>query len=116
MITSTLVILGVRRVRPPRVLRVLARIIADLDGLARYPPIATVGRSGGKDAEDRRASHWRGLVEPSPTAEEVECPGKKGGLVARPGSSASQAKEVSPAGEWIGTRLSPSRGGLEKVP
>ena len=34
----------------------------------------------------------------------------------RAGASASQAKEVSPAGGWIGIRLSPSREGLEKGP
>jgi hypothetical protein len=32
----------------------------------------------------------------------------------RPRPTASQAKEVSPDGEWFGSRLSPSRDGLEK--
>jgi hypothetical protein len=50
----------------PRVLRVLARIIADLDELAGYPPIAAEGRTKGKNAEDQRASHRRRLAEPDP--------------------------------------------------
>ena len=48
----------------PRVLRVLARIIADL--LAGYPPIAAEGRTEGKNAEARRAHHRRRLAEPDP--------------------------------------------------
>ena len=50
----------------PRVLRVLARIIADLDELAGYPPTATEGRTEGKNAEARRAHHRRRLAEPDP--------------------------------------------------
>ena len=50
----------------PRVLRVLARIIADLDELAGYPPIAAEGRTEGKNAEARRARHRRQLAEPDP--------------------------------------------------
>jgi hypothetical protein len=50
----------------PRVLRVLARIIADLDELAGYPPIAAEGRTEGKTAEARRAHHRRRLAEPDP--------------------------------------------------
>jgi transposase len=50
----------------PRVLRVLARIIADLDELAGYPPIAAEGRTQGKTAEARRAHHRRRLAEPDP--------------------------------------------------
>jgi hypothetical protein len=49
----------------PRVLRVLARIIADLDGLAGFPPIAEEeAKKGG--AEARRARHRRRLAEPDP--------------------------------------------------
>ena len=49
----------------PRVLRVLARIIADLDGLAGLPPIAEEEvKKGG--AEARRARHRRRLAEPDP--------------------------------------------------
>src|SRR4051794_36748455 len=49
----------------PRVLRVLARIIADLDGLAGFPPIAEEEvKKGG--AEARRARHRRRLAEPDP--------------------------------------------------
>ena len=50
----------------PRVLRVLARIIADLDELAGYPPIAAEGRTEGKNAEAERARHRRRLAEPDP--------------------------------------------------
>ena len=50
----------------PRVLRVLARIIADLDELAGYPPIAAESRTEGKNVEARRAHHRRRLVEPDP--------------------------------------------------
>src|SRR5262249_56629539 len=49
----------------PRVLRVLARIIADLDGLAGFPPIAEEDvKKGGVQA--RRARHRRRLAEPDP--------------------------------------------------
>ena len=49
----------------PRVLRVLARIIADLDGLAGFPPIAEEDvKKGGTEA--RRARHRRRLAEPDP--------------------------------------------------
>src|SRR3954449_12384229 len=50
----------------PRVLRVLARIIADLDELAGYPPIDSESRAEGKTAEARRAHHRRRLAEPDP--------------------------------------------------
>ena len=50
----------------PRVLRVLARIIADLDELAGYPPIGAESRAEGKNAEARRAHHRRRLAEPDP--------------------------------------------------
>ena len=50
----------------PRVLRVLARIIADLDELAGYPPSSAESRTEGKNVEARRAHHRRRLVEPDP--------------------------------------------------
>jgi hypothetical protein len=50
----------------PRVLRVLARIIADLDELAGYPPIGAESRAEGKNATARRAHHRRRLAEPDP--------------------------------------------------
>jgi hypothetical protein len=50
----------------PRVLRVLARIIADLEELAGYPPIGAESRAEGKNAEARRAHHRRRLAEPDP--------------------------------------------------
>ena len=49
----------------PRVLRVLARIIADLDGLAGFPPLAEEGAKKG-GAEARRVRHRRRLAEPDP--------------------------------------------------
>jgi hypothetical protein len=50
----------------PRVLRVLARIIADLDELGGYPPSAAESRTEGKAAEVRRAHQRRQLAEPDP--------------------------------------------------
>lgn len=50
----------------PRVLRVLARIIADLDGSAGYPPIAEEEVVKGEDAETRRVRHRQRLAEPEP--------------------------------------------------
>ena len=50
----------------PRVLRVLARIIADLDDLAGNPPIAEEEATQGEDAEARRVRHRRRLAEPDP--------------------------------------------------
>ena len=50
----------------PRVLRVLARIIADLDEFAGYPPIAEEKAAKGEDAETRRTRHRRRLAEPEP--------------------------------------------------
>src|SRR4051794_10477571 len=50
----------------PRVLRVLARIIADLDELAGYPPITEARAVKGEDAETRRARHRQQLAEPDP--------------------------------------------------
>src|SRR5262245_58017464 len=50
----------------PRVLRVLARIIADLDELAAYPLIAEQEAAKCEDAETRRARHRQRLAEPEP--------------------------------------------------
>jgi hypothetical protein len=49
----------------PRVLRVLARVIADLDGLAGFPPIAEEEAKKGS-AEARRVHHRQRLAEPDP--------------------------------------------------
>src|SRR5512135_2176177 len=51
----------------PRVLRVPARIIADLDGLAGFPPITEEDVKKGS-VEARRARHRRRLAEPDPPA------------------------------------------------
>ena len=48
----------------PRILRVLARIAADLDELARAHEVGAVGALPGED--DPRARHRRRLAEPSP--------------------------------------------------
>jgi hypothetical protein len=50
----------------PRVLRVLPRIIADLDDLAGFPPLADAEEAKGEDAEARRVRHRRRLAEPDP--------------------------------------------------
>ena len=51
----------------PRVLRVLDRIIADLDELAGYPPIADKEQAAVEDPEARRARHRRRLARARPT-------------------------------------------------
>jgi hypothetical protein len=51
----------------PRVLRVLARIIADLDDLAGYPPITEEKAIKGEDAEAWRVRHRQRLAEPEPS-------------------------------------------------
>ena len=61
----------------PRVLRVLSHIIADLDELAGYPPIADEEQAAVEDPEDRRARHRRRLAEPDPPAKAVERSGKQ---------------------------------------
>jgi AraC-like DNA-binding protein len=48
----------------PRVLRVLARVIADLDELIGFPPIAEEAKEG--SAEARRVRHRQRLAEPDP--------------------------------------------------
>jgi hypothetical protein len=49
----------------PRVLRVLARIIADLDDLAGNPPIAEEEATQREDAEARRVRHRRRWRSPT---------------------------------------------------
>jgi AraC-like DNA-binding protein len=49
----------------PRVLRVLARVIADLDGLAGFPPVGEEEAKKGS-AEARRVRHRQRLAEPDP--------------------------------------------------
>ena len=49
-----------------RVLRVLTRIIADLDELAGLPPIVNEEEAKGEDAEARRVRHRKRLAEPDP--------------------------------------------------
>src|SRR3954451_17415642 len=48
----------------PRVLRVLARIIADLDELASYPTIPEEEAIRGEDVEARQVRHRQRLAEP----------------------------------------------------
>ena len=49
----------------PRVLRVLARIIADLDELAGFPPLVEE-EAKNEGAEARRVRHRQRLAEPDP--------------------------------------------------
>ena len=51
----------------PRVLRVLSHIIADLDELAGYPPIADEEQAEVEDPEARRARHRRRQAGARPT-------------------------------------------------
>ena len=73
----------------PRVLRVLARIIADLDELAGYPPIAEEQGAQVEDAEARRVGHRQRLAEP--TSEAVEHAGRTVDAAGIAGSSAIRA-------------------------
>ncbi|HEX9095256.1 MAG TPA: hypothetical protein VF990_04045 [Candidatus Dormibacteraeota bacterium] len=50
----------------PRVLRVLTRIIADLDELARFPPLTDEEKGKAEDAESRRVRQRQRLAEPEP--------------------------------------------------
>jgi len=50
----------------PRLLRVLARIIADLDELAGFPTLAAAEEAKGEDAEAQRVRHRRRLAETVP--------------------------------------------------
>jgi hypothetical protein len=45
---------------------VLARIIADLDELAGFPPLAAAEEAQGENAEGLRVRHRRRLAEPDP--------------------------------------------------
>ena len=72
----------------PRVLRVLSHIIADLDELAGYPPIADEEQAAVEDPEARRARHRRRLAEPDPPAKAVERPGRTSGATGLARSSA----------------------------
>src|SRR5205823_14872140 len=55
----------------PRVLRVLARIIADLDELAAFPPTADAEKGKVEHAETRRGRHRRRSAEPDPPPERL---------------------------------------------
>ncbi len=50
----------------PRVLRVLARILANLDELAGVPPIADEEQGKVEDAEARRVRHRQRPAKPDP--------------------------------------------------
>ena len=50
----------------PRVLRVLARISADLDELAGVPPLADAEKGQSEGAEARHIRHRQRLAEPEP--------------------------------------------------
>ena len=61
----------------PRVLRVLARIIADLDELAGYPPIADEEQAKVEDPRPGVPATGDGWLEPDPPAKAVERSGKQ---------------------------------------
>ena len=60
----------------PRVLRVLARVIADLDGLVGFPPIAEEEAKKGS-AETRRTRHRQRLAD-RPATETTDRAGRTG--------------------------------------
>jgi hypothetical protein len=64
----------------PRVLRVLARIIADLDELAGYPAITEEKAVEGEDAGTRRARHRQRLAEPEPASRRLTVQEKRAAL------------------------------------
>jgi hypothetical protein len=73
----------------PRVLRVPARSIADLDESAGYPAIIEEKAAKGKDAESRRARHRQRLAEPEPAPRRLTLQEERAALralVARPPS------------------------------
>ena len=72
----------------PRVLRVLDRIIADLDELAGFPAIIDEERGKVGDAEARRARHRRRPARARPATETVERAGRTSGATGLARSSA----------------------------
>ncbi len=99
-------------------LRVLSHIIADLDELAEYPPIADEEQAAVEDPEARRARHRRRLVEPDPPAKAVERLGKqeeRAALWATLGLPPHERRS-RPTPVEIGIKPFPSRGGLGKSP
>ena len=67
----------------PRVLRVLARIIADLDGLAGFPPVGEEEAKKGS-AEARRVRHRRRLAEPDPPPKRLTVREERAALLVMP--------------------------------
>jgi len=63
-----------------RVRRVLARIIAALDDLAGYSPIAEDKAAQGEDAEARRSRHRRRLAESNPPPKRRTVPEERAAL------------------------------------
>ncbi len=55
----------------PRVLQVLARIIANLDELAGVPPLAAAEEADVENAKARRFRHRRRLAEPDPPPKRI---------------------------------------------
>jgi hypothetical protein len=66
----------------PRVLRVLRRIIADLDGLAGLPPLAE--EKSKNDDEARRIRHRKRLAEPEAQPKRLSVREERGLLRALP--------------------------------
>jgi hypothetical protein len=100
----------------PLVLRVLARIIADLDDLAGNPSIVEEEATQREDAEARRVRHRRRLVEPDPPPKRLSVQEERAALWDALGLPRHKRGEVSTAGRRIGTRLSSTRDSLQKGP
>ena len=61
-------------------LRVLTRIIADLEEPARFPPIADEEEAKGEDAEARRVRHRKRLAKPDPPPKRLSIPEERAAL------------------------------------
>ena len=101
----------------PRVLRVLDRIIADLDELAGFPAIIDEERGKVGDAEARRDRHRRRLAEPDPPPKRLsDRANRKNGRPYGPLWAFRRMSGGEPDTEEIGIGPFPSRGGLGKGP
>jgi hypothetical protein len=64
----------------PRILRMLTRIIADLDELAGVPPTADEDEAKGEDAEASRVRRRKRLSEPDPPPKRLNMWGERAAL------------------------------------
>ena len=89
----------------PRVLRVLAWIIADLDALAGFPPLADAEEAQVEDAEARRVRHRRRLAEPDPPPKRLSMREERAMLRAFPKSSHPFDRRIMPRTPAAGPAL-----------